>query len=305
MDFTWSFAASSTIFFKDSFPNTSKRKSFSKKICGVPQTLGLKSFPCFLAHHLPFHIIVVMVVLGILRHGHLEKFGCDKTILIQVKCIDNVTRFELFSQEFRHIDFVVIPSAICAPHLIPLGQTTSETKRSPNSLASRSAPIVAELPPYLCQWFFRKQCDFSLLLLFFFVLLSPHRCICVLPLGDIPDLYSCAHRRSVHRDIAADCHLDSSAAQAHVQCRKGIHTPRSPWRVHLSGVPTLFEFPWERDPAHFGIGINFSEIAVAFQGKDSRTCRTLLQSEVKRVELLAKRSFLQASHVKIEATTLD
>ena len=68
------------------------------------------------------------------------------------------------------------------------------------------------------------------------------------------------------------------------------------------GVPPCFEFPWERDPAHFGTGINFSEVAVASEGKDSRT---LLQNEVKRVELLAKRSFLQASHVKIKAITFD
>jgi hypothetical protein len=56
------------------------------------------------------------------------------------------------------------------------------------------------------------------------------------------------------------------------------------------GFPPCFILPWERDPANFGIGINFSEVAVASKGKDSRT---LLQNEVKGVELLAKRSFLQ------------
>ena len=55
------------------------------------------------------------------------------------------------------------------------------------------------------------------------------------------------------------------------------------------GFPSCFEFPWERDPANFGIGINFSEVAATSEGKDSRT---LLQNEVKRVQLLAKR-FLQ------------
>ena len=109
-------------------------QEFLKKVCGVPQTLGLKTFPCFLAHHLPFHIMVVMVVLGVLRHWHLEKFGCDKTILIWVKCVDHVTRFELFSQEFRHIDFVVVPSAICAPHLIQLGNFPLLGATAPNSI---------------------------------------------------------------------------------------------------------------------------------------------------------------------------
>ena len=56
------------------------------------------------------------------------------------------------------------------------------------------------------------------------------------------------------------------------------------------GFPPCFILPWERDPANFGIGINFSEVAVASEGKDSRT---LLQNEVKGVDLLAKRSFLQ------------
>ena len=56
------------------------------------------------------------------------------------------------------------------------------------------------------------------------------------------------------------------------------------------GFPPCFILPWERDPANFGIGINFSEVAIASEGKDSRT---LLQNEVKGVELLAKRSFLQ------------
>ena len=95
-----------------------------KKVRGVPQTLGLELFPCFLARHLPFHIMMVMVVLGVLRNRRLEKLSCDKTILIWVKCVDNVTRFELSSQEFRHINFVIIPSAICAPHLIQLGDFT-------------------------------------------------------------------------------------------------------------------------------------------------------------------------------------
>ena len=56
------------------------------------------------------------------------------------------------------------------------------------------------------------------------------------------------------------------------------------------GFPPCFILPWERDPAHFGIGIDFSEIAIASEGKDSRT---LLHNEVKRVELLAKHVFLQ------------
>ena len=52
------------------------------------------------------------------------------------------------------------------------------------------------------------------------------------------------------------------------------------------GFPGCWVLPWERDPANFGIGINLSEIAVASEGQDSRT---LLQSEVKRAGLLAKR----------------
>ena len=67
------------------------------------------------------------------------------------------------------------------------------------------------------------------------------------------------------------------------------------------GFPPCFILPWERDPANFGIGINFSEVAIASEGKDSRT---LLQNEVKRVELLAKRSFLQEVTF-IKATTFD
>ena len=67
------------------------------------------------------------------------------------------------------------------------------------------------------------------------------------------------------------------------------------------GFPPCFILPWERDPANFGIGINFSEVAIASEGKDSWT---LLQNEVKRVELLAKRSFLQEV-MFIKATTFD
>ena len=68
------------------------------------------------------------------------------------------------------------------------------------------------------------------------------------------------------------------------------------------GFPPCFILPWERDPAHFGMLINFAEVAVTSEGKDSRT---LLENEVKRVELLAKRSFVQASHVGIKAITFD
>ena len=56
------------------------------------------------------------------------------------------------------------------------------------------------------------------------------------------------------------------------------------------GFPPCFILPWERDPAYFCIWIDFSEIAIASEGKDSRT---LLHNEVKRVELLAKCVFLQ------------
>ena len=56
------------------------------------------------------------------------------------------------------------------------------------------------------------------------------------------------------------------------------------------GFPTCYILPWKRDPANFGIGINFSKVAVTSEGKDSRT---LLQNEAKSVELLAKRSILQ------------
>ena len=290
-----------------------------------------------------------MVVLGVLRNRRLEKLSCDKTILIWVKCVDNVTRFELSSQEFRHINFVIIPSAICAPHLIQLGDFTLLGATAPfpipkfgrwkhcpgdfalayftreehhfkflsqvycclDSVKPLLKPSAAPAGSFLVLLHSFSACFLSssdafpntiwlfiASALFFSFCFSPHRCICVLPLGGIPELYSCAHRRSVHRDIAADCHLESSAAQAHAQYHKGIRMPRSPWRVRLSGSPPCFEFPWERDPAHFGTGINFSEVAVASEGKDSRT---LLQNEVKRVELLAKRSFLQASHVKIKA----
>ena len=68
------------------------------------------------------------------------------------------------------------------------------------------------------------------------------------------------------------------------------------------GFPPCFILPWERDPAYLGIFIDFSEIAIASEGKDSRT---LLQNQVKRAELLAKRSFVQASHVEIKAITFD
>ena len=61
------------------------------------------------------------------------------------------------------------------------------------------------------------------------------------------------------------------------------------------GFPPCFILPWERDPAHFGVGINFAEVAVTSEGKDSRP---LLQNEVKRVELLAKHSFVQAKNIE-------
>eukprot|EP00435_Cladocopium_sp_Y103_P039091 s801_g10.t1 len=73
---------------------------------------------------------MVVMVLG----ETWENFGCDKTILFRVKCVDNVTRFELLSQELRHIDFVVIPSAICAPHLIQLGDLPFLGTTAPNSI---------------------------------------------------------------------------------------------------------------------------------------------------------------------------
>ena len=67
------------------------------------------------------------------------------------------------------------------------------------------------------------------------------------------------------------------------------------------GFPPCFILPWERDPANFGIGINFSEVAIASEGKDSRT---LLQNEVKCVELLAKRSLLQEVMFRSKQTLL-
>ena len=57
------------------------------------------------------------------------------------------------------------------------------------------------------------------------------------------------------------------------------------------GFPPCFILPWEGDPAYFGIWIDFSEI-IASEGKDSRT---LLQNQVKRAELLAKRVLFQKS----------
>ena len=56
------------------------------------------------------------------------------------------------------------------------------------------------------------------------------------------------------------------------------------------GFPPCFILPWERDPAYLGIWIDFSEIAIAPEGKD---CRTVLQNQVKRAELLAKRVLFQ------------
>ena len=67
------------------------------------------------------------------------------------------------------------------------------------------------------------------------------------------------------------------------------------------GFPPCFILPWERDPANFGIGINFSEVAIASEGKDSRT---LFQNEVKRVELLAQRSLLQEVMFRSKQTLL-
>ena len=67
------------------------------------------------------------------------------------------------------------------------------------------------------------------------------------------------------------------------------------------GFPPCFILPWERDPANFGIGINFSEVAIASEGKDSRT---LFQNEVKRVELLAQRSLLQEFMFRSKQTLL-
>ena len=58
------------------------------------------------------------------------------------------------------------------------------------------------------------------------------------------------------------------------------------------GFPPCFILPWERDPAYLGIWIDFSEIAIAPEGKD---CRTVLQNQVKRAELLAKRVLFQKS----------
>ena len=56
------------------------------------------------------------------------------------------------------------------------------------------------------------------------------------------------------------------------------------------GFPPCFILPWERDPAYLGIWIDFSEIAIAPEGKD---CRTVLQNQAKRAELLAKRVLFQ------------
>ena len=56
------------------------------------------------------------------------------------------------------------------------------------------------------------------------------------------------------------------------------------------GFPPCFILPWEGDPAYFCIWIDFSEIAIASEGKD---CRTVLQNQVKRAELLAKRVLFQ------------
>ena len=51
------------------------------------------------------------------------------------------------------------------------------------------------------------------------------------------------------------------------------------------GFPPCLILPWERDPAYLGISIDFSEITIASEGKDSRT---VPQNQVKRAELLAK-----------------
>ena len=341
-DFTWSFVASSTIFFKESFPNTSKRKSFSKKNRGVPQTLGLKVVPCFIAHHLPFHIMMVMVVLGV-RNRRLEKLSCDKTILIWVKCVDNVTRFELFSQEFRHIDFVVVPSAaaICASHLIQLGNFPLLGATTPNSIPkvhfwqhcpgdfatayvtwekdnlkflsqvhccldsvksllepsaapTRSLPVL--LPellsfcPILVSGFsennvtFHRFCSFSS---FWFLVIGAY----VFYLLEVSQIFIVA----LTVDLCAETLLQIVIWK--VVLPKPMLSVAQEYACHgvldvstYQGFPPCFILPWERDPANFGIGINFSEVAVASEGKDSRT---LLQNEVKGVELLAKRSFLQ------------
>ena len=58
------------------------------------------------------------------------------------------------------------------------------------------------------------------------------------------------------------------------------------------GFPPCFILPWERDPAYLGIWIDFSEIAIAPEGKD---CRTVLQNQVKRAELLTMRVLFQKS----------
>ena len=54
-----------------------------------------------------------------------------------------------------------------------------------------------------------KRCDLSSLLFFFSVLLSA-RCRCILPLRGSPSLCRCAHHRSAHKDIAADCRLEKT-----------------------------------------------------------------------------------------------
>ena len=63
------------------------------------------------------------------------------------------------------------------------------------------------------------------------------------------------------------------------------------------GFPPCFILPWERDPAYLGIWIDFSEIAIASEGKDSRT---LLQNQAKRAELLAIRVMFQKIVFKSE-----
>ena len=49
----------------------------------------------------------------------------------------------------------------------------------------------------------------------------------LLPLGGSRDLCSCAHHRSLHKDIALRCRLENDVGQAHSLCRKGTRTLQS------------------------------------------------------------------------------
>ena len=64
------------------------------------QMLDLKLSPYVLAQYLPFHIMVIMVLVGIIRNAHWEKFGRHETI--RAKCFYNVNRFE-FSCSFETV----------------------------------------------------------------------------------------------------------------------------------------------------------------------------------------------------------